>query len=87
MRLPHMRHIVPGVLATAKAQRWDPAEVLRALRGVGLSRLLNLKRIHTSHVSEEFGREGFCLINADLPMPTASTSGSCLLWFCRWLTE
>ena len=31
MRLPHMRHIAPELLATAKAQRWDPAEVLRAL--------------------------------------------------------
>ncbi len=31
MRLPHMRHIAPEVIATAKAQRWDPAEVLRTL--------------------------------------------------------
>lgn len=31
MRLPHMRRLAPEVLATAKAQRWDPAEVLRAL--------------------------------------------------------
>ncbi len=31
MRLPHMRRIAPEVLAVAKAQRWDPAEVLRAL--------------------------------------------------------
>jgi hypothetical protein len=31
MRLPHMRRIAPDVLATAKAQRWDPAEVLRVL--------------------------------------------------------
>ncbi|MBV9314272.1 MAG: IS21-like element helper ATPase IstB [Pseudonocardia sp.] len=31
MRLPHIRRIAPEVLATAKAQRWDPTEVLRAL--------------------------------------------------------
>lgn len=31
MRLPHMRAIAAEVLATAKAQRWDPAEVLRTL--------------------------------------------------------
>jgi DNA replication protein DnaC len=31
MRLPHMRRLAPEVIATAKAQRWDPAEVLRAL--------------------------------------------------------
>jgi len=31
MRLPHMRAAAPDVLATARAQRWDPAEVLRVL--------------------------------------------------------
>lgn len=31
LRLPHIRRHAPEVLATAKAQRWDPAEVLRAL--------------------------------------------------------
>ena len=31
LRLPHIRHHAPDVLATAKAQRWDPVEVLRAL--------------------------------------------------------
>lgn len=33
LRLPHVRRHAPDVLATAKAQRWDPAEVLRALFG------------------------------------------------------
>jgi DNA replication protein DnaC len=31
MRPPHIRRAAPEVLATAKAQRWDPAEVLRVL--------------------------------------------------------
>jgi DNA replication protein DnaC len=31
MRLPYLRKAAPDVLATAKAQRWDPAEVLRVL--------------------------------------------------------
>ena len=31
MRLPHIRRAVPEVLAVAKAQRWDPAEVRRTL--------------------------------------------------------
>jgi DNA replication protein DnaC len=31
MRLPYLRRAAPEVLATAKAQRWDPAEVLRVL--------------------------------------------------------
>jgi DNA replication protein DnaC len=31
MRLPHIRRTAPEVLATARAQRWEPAEVLRTL--------------------------------------------------------
>lgn len=31
MRLPYLRATAPDVLATARAQRWDPAEVLRVL--------------------------------------------------------
>jgi DNA replication protein DnaC len=31
MRLPYLRSAAPDVIATAKAQRWDPGEVLRVL--------------------------------------------------------
>jgi DNA replication protein DnaC len=31
LRLPHMRRSAPDLLATAKAQRWEPAEAMRAL--------------------------------------------------------
>jgi DNA replication protein DnaC len=31
LRLPHMRTHAPDVLATARAQRWEPVETLRAL--------------------------------------------------------
>lgn len=31
MRLPYLRRAAPDVLATARSQRWDPAEVLRVL--------------------------------------------------------
>jgi hypothetical protein len=31
LRLPHMRRAAVELLATAKAQRWDPAEAVRAL--------------------------------------------------------
>jgi DNA replication protein DnaC len=31
MRLPYIRRAAPEILATAKAQRWDPTEVLKAL--------------------------------------------------------
>src|ERR1700755_2301289 len=53
LRLPHVRRHAPDVLATAQAQRWEPAEVLRALfteeaparedvRRLGSARLLDL---------------------------------------------
>jgi DNA replication protein DnaC len=31
MRFPYLRKAAPEVLATARAQRWDPAEVVRIL--------------------------------------------------------
>ena len=31
LRLPHVRRHAPEVVATAKAQRWEPAEVLKVL--------------------------------------------------------
>jgi DNA replication protein DnaC len=31
LRLPYVRHAAPGVIATANAQRWEHAEVLKAL--------------------------------------------------------
>jgi DNA replication protein DnaC len=37
LRLPHMRRHAPDVLATAKAQRWEPAEAIRALLAEELS--------------------------------------------------
>ena len=37
LRLPHMRRQAPEVLATAKAQRWEPAEVTRALLATELA--------------------------------------------------
>ena len=33
LRMPHLRRHAPDVLATAKAQRWDPTEVLKVLLG------------------------------------------------------
>jgi hypothetical protein len=30
LRLPHARAIAADVLATARAQRWDPTEVIKA---------------------------------------------------------
>src|SRR5438067_3883049 len=33
MPVPYMRRAAPEVLATARSQRWDPAEVLKVLLG------------------------------------------------------
>ena len=37
LRLPHMRAAAPDLLATARAQRWEPAEAIRALLSEELS--------------------------------------------------
>ena len=37
LRLPHIRRSAPEVIATARAQRWEPAEVLRTLLGEELA--------------------------------------------------
>jgi DNA replication protein DnaC len=37
LRLPHIRRTAPEVLATARAQRWEPAEILRSLLGEELA--------------------------------------------------
>jgi DNA replication protein DnaC len=37
LRLPYIRRAAPEVLATARAQRWEPAEVLRCLLGEELA--------------------------------------------------
>jgi len=31
LKLPHIRKVMPDLIPTAKAQRWDPAEVIRVL--------------------------------------------------------
>ena len=37
LRLPHIRRAAPEVIATARAQRWEPTEVLRTLLGEELA--------------------------------------------------
>jgi len=37
LRLPHMRQSAPELLATARSQRWDPAETMRALLATELA--------------------------------------------------
>jgi DNA replication protein DnaC len=53
LRLPHMRAHAPEVLATAKAQRWEPAEVVRALLTEELAGR-NLSSINTRRAAAGF---------------------------------
>ncbi len=51
MRLPYLRQAAPEVCATARAQRWDPAEVLRVLfieEVTGRDRATRERRRHTA---------------------------------------
>lgn len=53
LRLPHMRRHAPDVLATAKAQRWDPAEAIRALLAEELAGR-NASSVHTRRTAAGF---------------------------------
>lgn len=73
MRLPYMRRIAPDVCATARAQRWDPAEVLRVLLAEEVAgRDLASKRIRTAAAGFPFGKtlESWRGDDSDIPKPT-----------------
>lgn len=53
LRLPHMRRHAPDVLATAKAQRWEPAEAVRVLLAEELAGR-NLSSITTRRAAAGF---------------------------------
>ncbi len=73
MRLPYLRRAAPEVCATARAQRWDPAEVLRVLLAEEVSgRDLASKQIRTSAAGFPSGKtfETWKPDDSDIPKPT-----------------
>src|SRR5579859_2626096 len=73
MRLPYLRKAAPEVCATARAQRWDPAEVLRVLLAEEVSgRDLASKQIRTSAAGFPSGKtfETWKPDDSDIPKPT-----------------
>jgi len=73
MRLPYLRKAAPEVCATARAQRWDPAEVLRVLLAEEVAgRDLASKRIRTAAAGFPSGKtlESWRPDDSDIPRPT-----------------
>lgn len=73
MRLPYMRKTAPEICATARAQRWDPAELLRVLLAEEVAgRDLASKRIRTAAASFPSGKtfESWRPADSDIPKPT-----------------
>ena len=73
MRLPYMRKAAPEVCATARAQRWDPAEVLRVLiTEEVVGRDLASKRIRTEAAGFPSGKtfDSWRPHDSAIPLPT-----------------
>lgn len=73
MRLPYMRKAAPEVCATARAQRWDPAEVVRVLLAEEVvGRDIASKRIRTEAAGFPSGKtlESWRPADSDIPKPT-----------------
>ena len=73
MRLPYLRRAAPEVCATARAQRWDPAEVLRVLLAEEVAgRDLASRRIRTTAAGFPSGKtfDSWRPEDSDIPRPT-----------------
>ena len=75
MRLPYIRKAAPEVLATARAQRWDPAEVLRVLlveeiAGRDTATKANRRRAAGFPTGKTF--EAWRETDSSIPLPTQS---------------
>ena len=73
MRLPYLRRAAPEVCATARAQRWDPAEVLRSLLAEEVAgRDFASKRIRTAAAGFSSGKtfDSWRPEDSDIPRPT-----------------
>jgi len=73
MRLPYLRKAAPDVLATARAQRWDPAEILRVLIGeevVGRDSATRRSRRQAAHFPTGKTLGSWRAEDSSIPAPT-----------------
>ncbi|HUY63420.1 MAG TPA: IS21-like element helper ATPase IstB [Acidimicrobiales bacterium] len=76
LRLPHIRRAAPEVIATARAQRWEPAEVLKALLSEELtgrerSALATRRKVAAFPTGKTF--EAWDPASSSIPAPTQSS--------------
>jgi DNA replication protein DnaC len=85
LKLPHVRRSAPEVLATATAQRWEPAEVLRVLfqdEAAGRDRATIASRRRASGLPAGKTFEAWEESAAAIPKPTQRALGT-LEWIDR----
>jgi DNA replication protein DnaC len=85
MRLPYMRAAAPEVIATAKSQRWDPAEVLRTLlveEVAGRDRATRAQRRRAAGLPAGKTFDSWIEAKSSIPVPTQSALES-LEWVGR----
>lgn len=73
MRLPHLRRAAPEVCATARSQRWDPAEVLRVLMAeevAGRDRVTKERRRRAASLPAGKTFDSFDPNKSTIPRPT-----------------
>lgn len=73
LRLPYLRAHAPEVIATAKAQRWDPAEVLRVLlEEEARGRDAATREMRRRHAAFPSGKtfDGWREDDSSIPLPT-----------------
>lgn len=84
MRLPYLRNAAPEVLATARAQRWDPAEVLRVLISEEIKgRDEATKRMHRKAAGLPAGKIFGSWRQADSSIPPGTQTGLATLEWVR----
>jgi DNA replication protein DnaC len=85
LRLPYIRRAAPDLLLTAKAQRWDPAEVVRALLAeeeAGRERATKENRRRRAHFPSGKTFAAWDPARSSVPLPTQEALRS-LEWVTR----
>jgi DNA replication protein DnaC len=85
MRLPYLRKAAPDVLATARAQRWEPAEVLRVLLAEEVAgRDAATRRMRRKTAAFPSGKTFSSWLGEESPIPEATQNALATLeWIGR----